>query len=183
MFSFIFNIFKRKKTVAKKKPVLQMEASEKAYNIIKEFEGLRLKAYQCSARKWTIGYGSTRYKDGRAVTEGDVLTSPAEAEELLSHHLINNTCKDIKNYINVPLTQNQFDALCSFVYNTGTSGVYGYFKDNGKLVKRHSILAQKLNSEDYTGAADALRAWVFADGKRNPGLVRRREAERELFLS
>jgi lysozyme len=72
--------------------------------------------------------------------------------------------------VHVPLTQNQFDALVSFVFNLGV----GNF--------RTSTLLKKLNAGDNDGAAQEFGRWIHAGGKALPGLVRRREAERALFL-
>lgn len=182
MFSFITSIFNRKK-MTERKPATELSPSAKAYELIKEFEGLRLKAYQCSAKKWTIGYGSTRYRDGKPVKPTDTIPDEKTAQDMLDYHVVNSVCPDINKYVTVPLKQTEYDALCSFIYNTGVTGLYGYFKDNGKLVKRHSSLARKLNAGDYEGAANGLLAWVYADGKKSPGLERRRQAERALFLS
>jgi lysozyme len=144
--------------------------------LIKGFEGLRLNAYRDVTGIWTIGYGSTHYPDGRAVKPGDKLTTEAAADELFM-----NTLTPYVNAVNtgikVPLSQNQFDALVSFVYNVGTG------------VIRTSTLARKLNMADYKGAADQLLLWnKITDvhtGKKIPSktLTQRREQERALFLT
>lgn len=76
----------------------------------------------------------------------------------------------MSKYVKVKLTQNQFDALVSFVYNVGV----GAF--------RTSTLLRKLNNGDYVGAAAEFKRWKFGGGKELPGLVRRRKAEEQLFL-
>ncbi len=76
----------------------------------------------------------------------------------------------VNRLVTVPLTQNQFDALISFVFNLGI----GNF--------RTSTLLKKLNAGDYTGAAKEFPPWVRADGKQLPGLIKRRDAEKALFL-
>lgn len=137
-------------------------------NLIKEFEGLRLEAYQCSAGVWTIGYGSTRGISGGSIKEGDTITLD-EAEMLLQRDL-----EPFSEYVNkvvkVPLTQNQFDALVSLVYNIGN----GNFK--------FSTLLRHLNNADYQDAADQFLVWRKAGGKVIRGLEIRRAKERELFL-
>jgi GH24 family phage-related lysozyme (muramidase) len=79
--------------------------------------------------------------------------------------------RGVNRLIDVPLNQNQFDALTSFAFNLG----------NGSL--QASTLRKKLNREDYEGAADEFPRWVFAGGRKLRGLVKRRYAERELFLT
>lgn len=131
-------------------------------NLIKHFEGLRLSAYQCSAHVWTIGYGHTA-----DVGENDVIT---EEEALyFLHQDLAESERAVNQYVHVPLTQNQFDALVSFVFNLGA----------GNFLT--STLLKKLNSGD-DGAAQEFGRWIHASGKALPGLVRRREAERALFL-
>lgn len=133
------------------------------YEIIKEFEGLRLEAYKCPADVWTIGYGHTR-----GVIPGDVITKK-EAEAFLSED-VEDAESAVNEYVNVKLNQNQFDALVSFVYNLGA----GNFKS--------STLLRKLNQGDYLGAANEFERWNKAGGKVLNGLVRRRKAESNLFI-
>ena len=87
-----------------------MKLSEKGKDLIKSFEGLRLGAYRDSAGIWTIGYGSTRYHDGKAVRPGDHLADETQALSLLDNTL-GPYEKAVLNAVKVPLTQNQFDAL------------------------------------------------------------------------
>lgn len=141
-----------------------MQTSNNGINLIKRFEGLRLEAYRDSVGIPTIGYGHTH-----GVKMGDVITG-AQADDFLREDLkvaeltINTNAK-------VKLTQGQFDALASFVFNLGS----------GNFVK--STLLKKLNTGDYAGAADEFGKWVNAGGKKLPGLVKRRAAEREVFLT
>lgn len=141
-----------------------MEISNRGIELIKKFEGLRLTAYRCSAGVLTIGYGHTR-----GVKAGDLITA-RQADEFLredvrSAELVVNL--DVK----VWLSQGQFDALVSFVFNLGA----------GNFVK--STLLRKLNDGNYVGAADQFGRWIYAGKTELPGLIRRRAAERELFLS
>lgn len=132
-------------------------------DIVKEFEGLRLEAYKCPAGVWTIGYGHTR-----GVIPGDVITE-AEAEALLAEDLEDSE-DAVRAFVNVELNQNQFDALVSFVYNLGS----GNFNS--------STLLRKLNNGDYLGAANEFNRWNKAGGVVLSGLVRRRNAEANLFI-
>jgi len=141
-----------------------MIVSDKAIALIKDFESLRLKAYLCPAKVWTIGYGHTRNVErGQEITE-------AEAERLLRCDLVEFE-RDVNRLVRVPLTQNQYDALISFIFN------------NGAKEFSTSTLLRKLNTGDYTGAAKEFKRWKFAKGKELPGLVRRRLLEERLFLS
>ena len=145
-----------------------MNTGEKGLALIKQFEGLELEAYQCVAGVWTIGYGHTRTaQPGMRITE-------SEAEELLREDLEVKE-EAVRDLITVPLNQNEFDALASFVYNIGA----GNF--------RRSTLRRKLNAGDRAGAADEFLRWnkarVNGELMVMRGLARRRAAERELFLT
>lgn len=142
----------------------------KNIDIIKEFEGFKSAPYLCPAGIPTIGYGSTRYADGKEVKLYDRHITLEEADKLLLETLGQYEQAVHKN-VYAPITQNMFDALVSFVYNVGA----------GNFDK--STLLKKLNKADYHGAADEFLRWNKAGGKVLSGLTRRREAERELFLS
>ena len=147
-----------------------MKISEKGLNLIKEFEGLRLKPYKDAVGIPTIGYGNTYYEDGRKVSLSDPAITEERATELLK--MVVKRYEDaINRYVQVPITQNQFDALVSFAYNIGNENV------------RKSTLMKLLNRKQYTEAADQLLRWNKAGGKTLKGLTRRRQAERVLFLS
>lgn len=136
----------------------------KEAELIKSFEGLELEAYLCPADIWTIGYGHTGN-----VKEGDRITK-AEAEALLDKDL--QTFRNgVKRLVKVPLNENQFGALVSFAYNLGLGSL------------QSSTLLKMLNAGDYTGAADQFLRWNKSGGKVLTGLVRRREAERAVFLT
>lgn len=132
--------------------------------IVKHFEGCKLQAYLCPAGIPTIGYGHTNN-----VKLGDTCTQQ-EADEWLDDDFFYATA-DVKAVVKVPLTDNQLDALASFVFNLGVR----------KLIQ--STLLKKLNAGDYPGAANEFDKWVFAVGKKLNGLIARRAAEKELFLS
>ena len=134
-----------------------MRTSEKGISLIKSFEGCRLTAYLCPAGVWTIGYGHTA-----GVTQGQTITQ-AQADSFLKADL-----EKYEKYVNATglvLNQNQFDALVSFTYNCGA----------GNLKK---LIANRTLPE----IAEAMLLYNKGGGKVLTGLVRRREAERKLFL-
>lgn len=146
-----------------------MRISDKGISLIKQFEGQRLTAYQDSVGVWTIGYGWTQPVDGKTIRPGMTIKEET-AERLLRTGLVGYE-SDVSKLVKVKLTQGQFDALVSFTYNLGARAL------------STSTLLQKLNAGDYAGAADEFPRWNKAGGKILPGLTRRREAERALFLS
>ena len=134
-------------------------------SLIKQFEGLRLTAYQDSVSVWTIGWGHT----GSDVTPYMKITE-SQAEELLLKDLVRFE-KGVNELVKVHINQNEFDALVSFSFNLGV----------GALAE--STLLKKLNAGDpKVEVGDEFLRWVKAGGETLPGLVRRREAERALFL-
>ena len=153
-----------------------MQLSTRGIALIKNFEGLRLLAYRDSAGVWTIGYGSTRYHDGKAVKPGDKLANQEQADALLANTLSQYT-DAVNELVQVPLAQNQFDALVSFTYNEGTGAL------------KQSTLLHKLNNNDYSGAADQFLVWDKITDPRSgekivsSTLADRRRQERALFLS
>lgn len=152
----------------------RMSPSQAALNIIAKFEGLHrvspndglVHAYRCPAGVWTIGYGRTK-----GVRSGMKIT-PDEAMEFLKEDL-ETYGNYVNQYVKVPLTQAQFDALTSFVFNLGP----------GNFAR--STLLRKLNTGDYDGAAEQFARWNKArvDGTLQVlrGLTRRRTAEAALF--
>lgn len=139
-----------------------MQPSQAAIDLIKAAEGLRLTAYRDSAGILTIGYGSTGgIKPGQTIT-------PEQAEAMLVDDM-DEAADAVRKLVTVPLTQGQFDALCSFVFNLGA----------GRL--RDSTLLRLLNQRKYGEAAAQFRFWVMSGGEPLPGLVKRRAAERALF--
>ena len=141
-----------------------MNTSPKGIALIKEFEGLRLKAYKCPGGVWTIGYGHTA-----GVKPGMVITK-AQAEEYLKADLI--AFERYLNGLGLALNQNQFDALISFIYNVGT----GNFSNSTLLRK------VRANPQDNSIMDEFLR-WVYSKGRVLPGLQRRRLAEMKLYFS
>lgn len=137
--------------------------------IIIGFEGYSATPYQCSAKVWTIGYGSTRQPDGTPVTADTPAITREEAKRWLEADL-RKFEGAVTRLVDVPLHENQFSALVSLVYNIGS----GNFKA--------STLRSKLNRGDYFGASQEFYKWRRAGGKVLNGLVRRRAAEEALFL-
>lgn len=146
-----------------------MQISKSGIELIKRFEGLRLKAYQDSVGVWTIGYGWTQPVDGKKVGPG-MQIDQATADQLLKCGVVQYE-QGVNQLVKVKITQGQFDALVSFAYNLGLRSL------------STSTLLEKLNDGDKQGAADQFGRWVNAGGKRLDGLVARRAAEREMFLS
>jgi lysozyme len=153
-----------------------MKLSENGFKVIKTFEGLRLTAYRDAAGVWTIGYGSTRYHDGKQVRPGDKLASEIQADALFRNTL-GRYENAVDQSVKVPLTQNQFDALVSFAYNEGTGAL------------ETSTLLVKLNEKNYTEAGAHFLAWnEITDSKTGKKvvletLVQRRQEESKLFLT
>jgi lysozyme len=139
-----------------------MKISTSGLDLIRQFEGIKLQAYQCSAHVWTIGYGHTA-----GVKPGDIITTE-QANILLFQDILESE-RSVNRYVNVPFTQHQFDALVSFTFNLGSGNLH------------RSTLLKKLNAGDYSGAAEEFLRWVHAGGKKLPGLERRRQAEKTLF--
>lgn len=146
----------------------QMQVSQSGVDLICDFEGLRLNAYDDGVGVWTIGFGTTIYPGGIKVKKGDVCTE-AQAKAYMAHDLKKFELA-VNTAVTVALNQNQFDALVSLAYNIGT-GAFG-----------KSTLVKKLNAGDFKGAADQFNVWINAGGKKMQGLVNRRAREKALFL-
>lgn len=142
---------------------MSRKISQRGIDLIKSFEGFKPEAYQDQGGKWTVGYGSTL-----GITPLTKVT-PAEAELFLRRDL-DNTEICINTHITYPLTQNEYDAICSFVYNVGATAF---------------LLSQMRSKIQYgmlQDAADEFLKWKFIHGAVNQGLLNRRTKERELFL-
>ena len=139
-----------------------MKISQEGIDLIKHFEGCELESYRCSANVLTIGYGTTKN-----VVEG-MKISQHQAEELLMKDL-EEFEEYVEDLIDVPLEQNQFDALVAWTYNLGTTNL------------KTSTLRKVLNKGAYDDLAEQIKRWNKANGKVLKGLVRRRNAEAELF--
>ena len=148
-----------------------MRISDNGIAFIAEWEGVRLKAYKCSAGVYTIGIGSTRYEDGSPVQAGDVLPS-----EPAAYALFRNTVGQFEGVVNrlakKPLNQNQFDALVSLAYNIGV-GAYA----------KSTVAKRVANDPADPSIRNGFMMWVKAGGRVVNGLVRRREAEANIYFS
>lgn len=143
-----------------------LETSENMIAVIKKFEGLRLSVYLCPAGVRTIGYGhALRFNEYgiKKITE-------EQAEKYLCDDL-KKFENSIKKLVKVPLSQCQFDALVSLVFNIGATNF------------RNSTLLKYLNNSEYSLAAEQFERWIYASGKKLDGLIVRRKAEKEIFLS
>lgn len=148
-----------------------MKTSQVGVDLIKKFEGLKLKAYPdpgTGGEPWTIGYGTTSSAGVGKVTKGMSITE-VQAESMLVRSLAAYEKAVTAALKNLP-TQNQFDALVSFAYNVGQANM------------RNSSVVKFFNAGQVDKAGDAFLLWNKAAGKVMNGLTRRRQAERQLFL-
>jgi len=144
-----------------------MQTSKVGREFIKGFEQLHLKAYPdpgTGGKPWTIGWGHTK-----GVKQGDRITQE-QAEQFFSDDLAVFELT-VNSAIKRPMTQSQFDAMVSLAFNIGGAAFAG------------STLVKKFNAGDVQGTADEFSKWRNSAGKVMPGLVKRRAAEREVFLS
>ena len=158
-----------------------MKVSQRCKEMIKHHEGVRFKPYRCPARLWTVGVGHVLYPDqGRLPldqrdafplkAEDNRVFSGAEVDGILGADLQRFEAGIAKLFPMV-LAQGQFDALCSFAFNLGLGGV------------QRSTLRQKVLRGEIEAAADEFLKFTRGGGKVLPGLVKRRNDERALFLS
>lgn len=149
-----------------------MNISNRGIQLLKDFEGLRLNAYKCSAGVATIGYGSCFYPDKSNVKMGDVLRDKEEAEILLINTLVDYDIYVSKYTRSVKLTQYQFDALVCFAFNVGL----------GNLSKS-TLLKMVLSNPNDPKIPAEFAKWNKAGGKVVQGLVKRRQKEGELYFT
>lgn len=148
-----------------------------ARDLIKQFEGCSLKAYLCPARVWTIGWGSTRLDDGRPVRPG--LTITQDFADFLLEQDVKKFARYVEQLVKVPISDNAFCALTSFCYNVGPD------IDDDDIAEGlgDSTLLKKLNAgKPLEEVAAEFLKWNKGGGRVLPGLVKRREMERQLFL-
>ena len=146
--------------LSKKEPKVQSLENDE---LIKKWEGLRLRSYRDSVGVWTVGWGHTSTaKRGMHITLD-------KAEELFKEDIAWAE-EAVRTHVKVDLKQHEFDALVSFTFNVG----------EGAFAK--STLLNKLNKADFDGAASEFLRWVHAGGKKLRGLERRRQDERRYFL-
>ena len=148
-----------------------MKLNENGYNLICEFEGLKLKPYLCSARISTIGYGNTYYPNGKRVTLLDDAITKEYAFEIFKT-IADKFAKRVDDMVTSEITQNQFNALVSFAYNVGT----GAFATS-TLLKKVNV-----NPNDATIKNEFLK-WVRANKKVIQGLVNRRNKEALIYFA
>ena len=145
-----------------------MKTSPKGIELIKHFEGCKLKAYLCPAGKWTIGIGTTMYSDGRVVSQNDVCTEQQAYEYLMFD--LDNFERKINRHFKT-LNQDQFDALVSWAYNLGF----------GNLLT--STLKRKIleNPNNFPVIEKEWLKWKFINKTPSEGLLRRRKSEFHLY--
>lgn len=144
-----------------------MKISDVGLKFIAEFEGLELEAYPdpgTGGEPWTIGVGHTG-----GVCKGDSCTEEQALEWLRGDAETAERC--VNNSVRGSISQNQFDALVSLVFNIGC-GNFG-----------KSTLLRRLNQDDDEAAAKQFLVWNRANNREMAGLTRRRKAEMELFLA
>lgn len=143
-----------------------MDISNKGLQFIKDREGFRAKAYKDGGGVWTIGYGTITIH-GRPVGPSDTCTE-TQASAWLIKHVEDKCYRSLKG---LDLSQGQFDALCSFIYNVGANAFAG------------STLLKKIKAYDFKGAALEFLKWINIAGKPSPGLLSRRILEKQMFES
>lgn len=141
-----------------------MHISDDGLALIKRFEGFSATPYLCPAGRRTIGYGHTI--DKKEEFKGGLTHSMAES---LLKQDVSRAEAAIARLVTVPLTQRQWDALVSLIYNIGTQAF------------EKSSLLMLLNQEDTERAAGEFKRWVYSKGRKLPGLIARRRAESQLF--
>jgi len=140
-----------------------MNLTKAGLDLIKEFEGCQLKAYLCPANVWTIGWGHTGdVKSGQVITQ-------AKADSLLVTDMAIYVA-GVNKLAGVPVNQNEFDALVSFAYNCGVEALAS------------STMLKLIHDRKFVQASLEFAKWNKGAGKVLAGLVRRREAERHLFM-
>ena len=148
-----------------------LHLSQKGLDLIKQFEGLSLKPYLCPAKIATLGFGNTYYPDGSKVKLTDPPITAQKAEELLKF-LVQSYEKSVDSFCRDDISQQNFDAICSFAYNCGVNNL------------KSSTLLKKVN---LNPADPAIRLefmkWNKGAGKVLAGLTRRRQAEADLYFS
>lgn len=138
-----------------------------AIDLIKKYEGFRPQSYQDSVGVWTIGYGTTRI-NGEPVKAGMTITEDQAIQYVQLE--VNKLWSQIEQVVKVPINDNQMNALVDFAYNLGFNAL------------KTSTLMRYINQSKFEQAASEFGKWVYAGGKVLPGLVKRREAEKQLFI-
>ena len=148
--------------------VVRLIISDEGISLIKRYEGYKTTPYRCPAGLYTVGYGHVIGNGLQLPDEWNRTFSLGEIDELLRTDLARFE-RGVLRYCTVYITQSQFDATVSFSFNLGLG------------VLQRSTLRQKLNRGDYDGASKEFLKYTRAGGKVLKGLVRRRQAEYNLF--
>ena len=147
-----------------------MKINKDCLQLIAGFEGLSLKPYLCSAKKATIGYGNTYYKDGRKVTMLDKPITKDEAVTMLKD-IVKTFGKEVNKLVTSPINQNQYNALVSFAYNVGITNL------------RNSTLLKLVNKDpNQLAISIEFLKWVNAGGQKIKGLENRRIKESQIYF-
>ena len=147
------------------------KTSKNGIELIKKYEGFRSKPYLCPAKVPTIGYGATYYPNGQKVKLSDPAIDEKHAS-LLLEAMLNPYEKAVDSYCRDDINQNQFDALVSFAYNLGNSAL------------KSSTLLKKVNANPNDSTIkNEFNKWVYADGIKLNGLVKRRIEESNLYFT
>ncbi len=158
-------------TLNKLKYKRNMRISVKCENKLKEYESLQLYAYICPAGVLTIGWGHTGLVDGKKIELGMTITK-SKAQELFEQDIATVETPLANEPFGKRLSQGQWDALVSFIYNVG----WGNYKK--------STLRRRLNEDvNHSDIPNQFRRWNKANGKVLAGLVKRREWEIEQYLA
>ncbi len=140
-----------------------MRTSARGLKLIMRFEGFSATPYLCPAGIPTIGYGHVlEHLQHPVISRNDAKQLLAQDARVAE--------RAVTRLIRYPLAQHQFDALVSFTFNVGSGAL------------QRSSLRAMINRGEVTEAADQFLRWVYGGGKKLPGLVKRRTAERALFL-
>lgn len=143
---------------------MNYKLSKVGADLIKKYEGCKLRAYKCPAGVWTIGFGHTgNVKEGQTISQ--------EQADALFDKDVQRFVDGVNKCVKVEINQNQFDALVSFAYNLGVSAL------------QKSTLLQYVNKKQFDKAAQEFDRWVKADGKVYKGLQNRRNSEEALFVT
>ena len=147
-----------------------MKVNKDGLYLIAEFEGLSLKPYMCPAKKATIGYGNTYYRDGRKVTMLDNPITKEEALELLKV-IVDSFAKQVDKLVSTPLNQNQINAVVSFAYHVGIGNL------------KNSTLLKLINKDHKQLAiSNEFLKWINVGGKKSNGLEKRRIKESQIYF-
>ena len=147
-----------------------MKVNKDGLHLIAEFEGLSLKPYMCPAKKATIGYGNTYYKDGTKVTMLDKPITKEEAIKLLEI-IVDSFAKQVSKLVTSPLNQNQINAVVSFAYNVGVGNL------------KNSTLLKLINKDhNQLAISNEFLKWTNAGGEKSKGLEKRRIKESQIYF-